>query len=154
MGYDVKYLLKELRYILGLDRQWGVIVIGAGHLGLAMAQYSGFEKRGFVVRAIFDADKAKCSRIGEAIPVMHASEMAEFIKNNEIEIAMITVPAAAAQQVCDDLCEAGIKAILNFAPIALNCDDSVRCLSVDLTTKLEAIAYYMSFSKDKLWKVV
>ena len=154
MGYDVKYLLKELRYILGLDREWSVIMVGAGHFGMAMSQYPGFEKRGFVIQAMFDSDAGKVGKDINGIPVKHPSEMSDFIKEHEIEIAVIAVPAAAAQPVADELCTAGIKAILNFAPVSLNVDDSVRCLSVDLTTKLEALAYYMSFSSDKLWKII
>lgn len=154
MGYDVKYLLKELRYILGLDREWPVIVIGAGHLGMAMAQYTGFDRRGFSVQAIFDVDAEKVGTEFQGAPILHTDELPGYIKEHEIEMAIITVPAAVAQQVADVLSEAGIKAILNFAPVSLVVDDEIRCLSVDLTTKLEALAYYMSFSKDKLWKVV
>lgn len=154
MGYDVKYLLKELRYILGLDRQWSVIIVGADHLGLAMAQYPGFEKRGFEVKAIFDVSRGKADKEVGGIPVLHISKIPDFVNENEIEIGIITVPAAGAQQVADTLSKSGIKAILNFAPVSLKVDEDVRCLSVDLTTKLEALAYYMSFSKDKLWKIV
>ena len=154
MGYDVKYLLKELRYILGLDRQWSVIIVGAGHAGLAMAQYPGFEKRGFMVKAIFETSRNRPEKDLNGIPILHISKMPEFVKENKIEIAIITVAANTAQQVADTLCKAGIRAILNFAPVSLRVDENIRCLSVDLTTKLEALAYYMSFSKDKLWKIV
>ena len=154
MGYDVKYLLKELRYILGLDREWPCIIIGAGHFGMAMSQYPGFQKRGFIIQAIFDSDEEKVGQDVHGIPVLQAAGMCDYIKENEIEIAIIAVPASAAQQVADDLCECGIKAILNFAPVSLNVGENVRCLSVDLTTKLEALAYYMSFSSDKLWKII
>jgi redox-sensing transcriptional repressor len=154
MGYDVKYLLKELRYILGLDREWSVIIVGAGHLGHAILQYSGFNKRGFIVQAIFDNNKDKIGTEMNGIMVHDVVGMADFVRDNDVEIAVITVPEVSAQQVADTLCDAGVKAILNFAPVSLNVLDSVRCLSVDLTTKLEALAYYMSFSKDKLWKIV
>ena len=154
MGYDVKYLLKELRYILGLDREWPTIVIGAGNFGTAMANYSGFKKRGFDVMAMFDIDKDKIGSSDNNMPVLPLNSMEKFIKENKIEIAIIAVPEAAAQDTADQLVKYGVHGILNFAPIALKFDkDLVRCLSVDLTTKLEAIAYYMSYSKDKLWKI-
>ena len=85
--------------------------------------------------------------------VLHTDNMEDFIKENDIDMAIITVPPSAAQAVADNLVEYGVNAILNFAPVAIQTDDNVRCLSVDLTTKLEALAYYMSYSKDKLWKI-
>lgn len=154
MGYDVKYLLKELRYILGLDRDWNVIVVGAGHLGTAISNYPGFSRRGFVIKSFFDADKAIIGTRIHDIEVRNVDELESYIKENEVDIAVITVPESVAQSVCDKVTSNGIKAILNFAPIALQVEDDVRCLSVDLTTKLEALAYYMSFSNDKLWKIV
>ncbi len=153
MGYDVKYLLKELRYILGLDREWPTVVIGAGNFGIAMARYSGFKKRGFDVKAMFDNDKEKIGMVDDGIPVLPMKDLEKFIKENNVELAIIAVPSSAAQEVADTLVSYGIRAILNFAPVPLNLDKEVRCLSVDLTTKLEALAYYMSYSKDKLWKI-
>ncbi|HOO56235.1 MAG TPA: redox-sensing transcriptional repressor Rex [bacterium] len=154
MGYDVKYLLKELRYILGLDREWPVITAGAGHMGTALVYYEGFKKRGFNIKAIFDNDKAKIGQKENGIQIMSIDDMAGFVEENQIEIGIIAVPPAAAQAVADKMVECGIKAILNFAPVALQIEGDVRCLSVDLTTKLEALAYYMSYSKDKLWKIL
>lgn len=152
MGYDVKYLLKELKYILGLDREWPTIVIGAGNFGTALAHYSGFQKRGFDIKAMFDVDKDKVDGDNK-VPVLPMSELEKFIRENKIEIAIIAVPDSAAQDVADSVVKFGVKGILNFAPIPIKLDKEVRCLSVDLTTKLEAIAYYMSYSKDKLWKI-
>mgnify|MGYP000117907589 CR=1 FL=1 len=154
MGYDVKYLLKELRYILGLDREWKVVIVGAGHLGLAISQYPGFQKRGFIIQAIFDSDPQKVGADYNGIPILNSETLTDYIKENEIEIGVVTVPAAAAQEVADILCAAGVQAILNFAPVSLIVDEEIKVLSVDLTTKLEALAYYMSFSKDKLWKII
>ncbi|MEW6200367.1 MAG: redox-sensing transcriptional repressor Rex [bacterium] len=153
MGYDVKYLLKELRYILGLDRRWSVIVVGMGNLGTAIAQYPGLEKRGFQVVGFFDNSRTKIGQEVNGIPIRSMDELPDFVKENTVEIALITVPAASAQPVCNKLCKAGIKAILNFAPTPLTVDENVKHLSVDLTTKLEVLTYYMSFSKDKLWKI-
>jgi redox-sensing transcriptional repressor len=155
MGYDVKYLIKELRYILGLDREWKVIVVGAGHLGVAISQYPTFKKRGFVVKGMFDVDEKKVGREERGVPIMHVKEMDRFIKENGIEMAILTVPPNVAQDVADALAASGIKAVLNFAPVTIHFDDKeLRCLNVDLTTKLEALAYYMSYSKDKLWKMM
>lgn len=154
MGYDVKYLLKELRYILGLDREWNVIVVGAGHLGMAISHYPGFSRRGFNIKAFFDTDEEKVGIEVYDIPIKPGKELESYIKQNKVDIGIIAVPESAAQEVADRLTKEGVKAILNFAPVAINVPDDVRCLSVDLTTKLEALAYYMSFSKDKLWKIV
>ncbi len=154
MGYDVKYLLKELRYILGLDREWQIIVVGAGHLGVAISNYPGFKKRGFNVKALFDNDPAKVGKTEGDVAIIHMSKMKRFIKENAIEMAVVAVPAKAAQEVADNLVKCGIKAILNFAPSPITAEEPVRCLSVDLTTKLEALAYYTSFSQEKLWKLV
>jgi redox-sensing transcriptional repressor len=154
MGYDVKYLLKELRYILGLDREWPTIVVGAGNFGTAMANYIGFQKRGFDIMAMFDIDKDKVGTSENQVPVLHIGEMEKFIKDNKVEIAIIAVSESAAQETADQLVKFGVRGILNFAPVAIKFDkEQVRLLSVDLTTKLEAIAYYMSYSKDKLWKI-
>jgi len=153
MGYDVKYLLKELKYILGLDREWSVVIVGAGHIGAAMANYDSFRKRGFNIAAIFDNDEKKIGKEINGSPILPYDNIDDFVKQNKIEMAIIAVPAAAAQAVADKLVESGVTAILNFAPVAVQLDENVRCLSVDLTTKLEALAYYMSYSQDKLWKI-
>jgi len=153
MGYDVKYLLKELRYILGLDRRWPIIVVGMGNLGTAIAQYPGLEKRGFQVVGLFDNSKVRVGKEVNGVAIRPMEELPDFVKENNVELALITVPAAVAQSVANKLCKSGVKAILNFAPTPINVDENVRLLSVDLTTKLEVLTYYMSFSKDKLWKI-
>jgi redox-sensing transcriptional repressor len=153
MGYDVKYLIKELKYILGLDREWPIVVVGAGNFGTALSHYVGFRKRGFHIKALFDSDMDKVGTASNNIPILPMSELESFIKDNKIEIAIIAVPDTAAQEAADAVVKSGVKGIINFAPTALILDKDVRCLSVDLTTKLEVIAYYMSYSKDKLWKI-
>lgn len=154
MGYDVKYLIKELRYILGLDRNWKLIIIGAGNLGLAISQYPGFAKRGFEVVGMFDSSPDKIGKELLGFEIQPMDDIHQFMEANEVDIAIIAVPAPAAQTVANKLAEVGFKAILNFAPTPIQVPDDVKCLSVDLTTKLEALAYYMSFTKDKLWKIV
>lgn len=154
MGYDVKYLLKELRFILGLDREWKVIVVGAGHLATAICNYPGFSRRGFVISSFFDNNNDVIGSKIQDTTVRSVDDLEKYFTENEVDIAIIAVPESAAQEVCDRLVACGIKAILNFAPITLQTPEDVRCLSVDLTTKLEALAYYMSFTKDKLWKIV
>lgn len=155
MGYDVKYLLKELRYILGLDREWPAVIIGAGNLGVAISQYPNFKKRGFIITALFDNDESKIGQVIGDIPILSVDGLAEYLDEKDVEIVILTVPGGAAQQVADVAIKHGIRAILNFAPLTLQIDDkNVRCLNVDLTTKLEALAYYMSYSKDKLWKIM
>ncbi|MFH1539271.1 MAG: redox-sensing transcriptional repressor Rex, partial [bacterium] len=154
MGYDVKYLTKELRYILGLDRDWKIIIVGAGNLGSAISNYPGFAKRGFEVAGLFDTAPEKTGKEIEGLGIYSMDDLPEFVEKNAVDIAIIAVPAGAAQTVANKLAEANVKAILNFAPTPIQVPEDVKCLSVDLTTKLEALAYYMSFTKDKLWKIV
>ncbi|HOX28480.1 MAG TPA: redox-sensing transcriptional repressor Rex, partial [bacterium] len=135
MGYDVKYLTKELRYILGLDREWPVIVMGAGHFGIAIAQYTMFKKHGFNIIALFDVSEERVGKDVDGIKILHLNELEKFIGENNVEIAIIAVPPNAAQDVTNLLVDAGIKAILNFAPVSLKVEKDVRVLSVDLTTK-------------------
>lgn len=142
-GYSIAYLLDKLREILKVDRIWDVALVGAGDMGHALANYQGFENRGFRIAMIFDADSTKVGeKIGEFV-VEDAEKIAEKIKSAGIKIAMLTVPASAAQSVADKLIQAGVRAILNYAPISLAVPNNVKVQYIDPSTHLQRMTYYL-----------
>ncbi len=142
-GYSIPYLMDKLREILKVDRLWDVIIVGAGDMGHALARYQGFVNRGFVVSMIFDNDPTKIGQQIGSLVVENARLMTEKIRQNNIKVAMLTIPAAAAQEVTDQLVEAGVKAILNYAPISLNVPDDVKVQYIDPATHLQRMTYYL-----------
>ncbi len=142
-GYSIAYLLDKLREILKVDRIWDVTLIGAGDMGHALANYQGFQNRGFHIVSIFDNDKEKIgTKIGE-FTVQDTDKMIESIKAANVKIAMLTVPAPAAQSVADKLVQAGVRAILNYAPISLNVPNNVKVQYIDPATHLQRMTYYL-----------
>ena len=142
-GYSIPYLLDKLREILKVDRLWDVIIVGAGDMGHALARYQGFANRGFNVVMIFDNDKNKIGqKIGD-LTVEDTADMIEKVKSSGIKIAMLTIPASVAQETTDQLVKAGIKAILNYAPISLNVPESVKVQYIDPATQLQKMTYYL-----------
>ncbi len=142
-GYSITYLLDKLREILKVDRIWDVALIGAGDMGHALANYQGFQNRGFHIVAIFDNNKEKIGeKIGEFV-IQDAEKMIESIKAANVKIAMLTVPAPAAQGVADKLIQAGVRAILNYAPISLNVPNNVKVQHIDPATHLQRMTYYL-----------
>ena len=142
-GYDIDYLIEQIRRILHIDQEWDIAVIGAGDIGSAVARYKGFANRGFRVTVIFDSDPGKIGvQIGE-FTVQDSAHMVDMIKKTGIRIAMITVPAAKAQQAADQLVKAGIQAILNYAPINLNVPSNVRIQYIDPSIHLQRMTYYL-----------
>lgn len=142
-GYSIQFLIDKLREILKVDRVWDVVLIGAGDVGHALANYNGFENRGFRVVAIFDNDKNKVGqKIGE-FTVEDTDTMLERIKSMGVKIAMMTVPAVSAQEVADKLVQAGVKAILNYAPVSLNVPENVKVQYTDPSTNLQRMTYYL-----------
>jgi redox-sensing transcriptional repressor len=142
-GYSIPFLVERLQNILKVNRVWDVIIIGAGDIGHALARYNGFSNRGFRVTMMFDNDPDKIGRrIGE-FEVFGTATMAEKIRQNKIKVAMLTVPAAAAQEIADQLVKAGVKAILNYAPISLNVPHDVRVQYIDPVTHLQRMTYYL-----------
>lgn len=142
-GYSIGYLLDKLREILKVDRIWDVALIGAGDMGHALANYQGFQNRGFRIVAIFDNNKEKIgNKIGEFV-ILDAEKIVEGIKAANIKIAMLTVPAPAAQSVADKLTQAGVRAILNYAPISLNVPNNVKVQYIDPATHLQRMTYYL-----------
>ncbi len=145
VGYYVKELKRHLRQILGLDRRVRVAIMGAGNLGLALADYPGFRVEGFEIAALFDTERAKIGRRSRTgIRISSIEDLRAVVRRDKIGIAVIAVPAESAQPVVDAVVDAGIKAILNFSPGALIVPPDVKLKSVDLTVSLESLSFYLA----------
>lgn len=146
VGYDVDELRRHLTKILGLDRPHRVGIIGAGNLGTALANYTGFAASNFTVVALFDNDPQKIGqRIGRnQIPVYDVRDLAKVVREKGIDVAVIAVPARVAQRVLNQVMAAGIKAVLNFAPVRLHARLGVKVKTVDLTISLESLSYFLA----------
>ncbi len=143
-GYNVKYLHTEIGRILGLENKHNFIIVGAGNLGQALANYSHFENQGFILKGIFDVNPTLRGMSIRDVPVRMMSEMKDFIKENNIEIAVLTIPKECAIDVAKDLVDAGIQAIWNFAHVDLNVPDNVIVESVHLSESLMRLSYNIS----------
>jgi redox-sensing transcriptional repressor len=144
IGYYVSGLKAELQRILGLDREWPVALVGLGNLGAALFHYKGFSRQGFRVAVVFDDDPAKIGREIDGVPIVSTRDVAREVKERSLLIAVLAVPADAAQTVTDLLVAAGIKAILNFAPARLKVSKDVRLKNVDLSIELETLSFYLA----------
>ncbi|MBN8580934.1 MAG: redox-sensing transcriptional repressor Rex [Anaerolineae bacterium] len=142
-GYSIEYLIEQLREILKVDRIWDVVVIGAGDMGHAVVNYQGFNDRGFHIVAIFDNDKEKVGHEIGKFKVEDAETMIERIKSMGVKVAMLAVPAAAAQAAADQLVQAGVRAILNYAPISLNVPNNVKVQYIDPSIHLQRMTFYL-----------
>jgi redox-sensing transcriptional repressor len=142
-GYQISYLIEQLQRILNVDHEWDIAVVGAGDMGSAVARYKGFVNRGFKVAMVFDNDPNKIgTQVGEFV-IQDYSTMVETIRAAGIKVAMITVPISQAQEVADRLVEAGVKAILNYAPISINVPEDVRVQYIDPSIHLQRMTYYL-----------
>ena len=142
-GYSVPFLIDKLRDILKVNRMWDVVIVGAGDMGHALARYSGFANRGFRVCMIFDMDPAKIGqKVGDLI-IEDSAKLVECVRESRIKVAMVTVPAASAQDVADKLVQAGIKAILNYAPTIISVPGNVHVQHIDPATHLQRMTYYL-----------
>jgi redox-sensing transcriptional repressor len=141
IGYQVEALIQTIRRILGTDRGWPVALVGIGNLGRALVGYRGFRRQGFEIEAIFDADPAKLGLVIEGIRVQSVEDLPRQIAEQKISMAIIAVPADAAQSVADRLVAAGVQGILNFAPAPLVVPDNVSLVSVDLAIQLEGLSF-------------
>jgi redox-sensing transcriptional repressor len=143
-GYHIDFLIDKLRQILHVDRTWDMAVVGAGDIGSAVARYQGFANRGFCVAMIFDSDVGRIgSRIGDFV-IQDSGNIKDAIVSAGIKIAMIAVPATDAQAVADQLVEAGVKAILNYAPLSLNVPPDVHVQYIDPAIHLQRMTYYLA----------
>ena len=141
LGYDVHELATTMRSILGLGRRYRVALVGAGKIGSALAQYRGFKQRGFDIVAIFDADPAKIGKSWNSLPVQDVKTLPVVLAKDPVDIAMLVTPAESAQGVTEVVVQAGIKAILNFAPIQLIVPEDVSVKNVNLALELETLSY-------------
>ncbi len=144
LGYPLIDLSRELKKILGLDKKWSVIIAGAGNLGKALIKYKGFQKRGFIIKGIFDNNPAKIGKKLDHIFIYDIKGVEKFIQAENINIGILVVPADSAQEVADKMVAGGIKAILNFAPVHIVLPPEIKIHNVDLSIEFEGLTYYLS----------
>lgn len=142
VGYDVEYLIAQISRELGLTQDWSAMLVGAGNLGQALANYGGFAERGFRIAAIVDSDEAKQGMAVAGLHVEHMDDVEHLVKEQEISIAILAIPGSVAQDVTDRLVNAGVTSILNFAPAVLSVPAGVSLRKVDLSIELQILAYY------------
>jgi redox-sensing transcriptional repressor len=149
VGYYVKELRRHLRQILGIDRGVCVAIMGAGNLGLALADYPGFRDEGFEIVALFDIARDKVGHRSRAgVPIYDARDLRKIARRERIRIGVVAVPAAAAQGVVDTVAAAGIRAILNFSPGTVRVPDGVKLKSMDLTVSLESLSFFLAQNEE------
>jgi redox-sensing transcriptional repressor len=142
-GYNVNSLLSKLREILGIDRQWRLCLVGVGRLGQAIAEYGGFGPQGFEIVAAFDASSEVVGRRVGGVTIHHIDELETFLRSARVDIGIVAVPAAAAQGVVDKLVEAGIRAILNYAPITAHVPRDVSIRHIDPVLAMQSMTFYI-----------
>lgn len=146
VGYDVDELTEEISGVLGLDVDRKVVIVGVGNLGSALASYDGFTRRGFTVAALLDADPAKAGTLVGGHRVQPADALRRIVAEQSVSIAVLATPARYAQHVAEELVDAGVTAILNFAPVHLELPDDVSVRTVDLSTELQILSFYEQLS--------
>jgi redox-sensing transcriptional repressor len=144
LGYPVRQLMQQISEILGINRLWNVALIGVGNVGSALVSYKEFAKQGFVIKLIFDNDQRKIGSNHKGIVVSDTAELKRLLNEHDVSIIILTVPAAAAQSVCDEVVEAGIKAILNFAPVNLRVPDNVLLRNENMAIELEHLSFSLT----------
>ena len=142
VGYDVQFLTHQIRRELGLDQSWPVIIVGAGNLGQALANYAGVNERGFQVVGIVDKDETKVGTVVGGVRVRHADELPQIAQSKGVSIGVVATQATHAQDAADALVRAGIGSILNFAPTVLSVPRGVNVRKVDLALELQILSYY------------
>lgn len=141
VGYNIVELIAAIRSTLGIDREWPAVLIGVGNLAKALLKYRGFAERGFRIVGLFDADDHKIGQKVDGLRVQPMSDLAKQCADLHAAIGIIAVPSEVAQDIADQLVAAGIRGVLNFAPVVLRLPDHVRLVSVDLTIQLEQLAF-------------
>ena len=149
-GYDVVFLRDQLRRILHLERTWPVVLIGAGDLGHALANYHGFSENGFEIVAVFDSDPGKVGTTVGGHVVQDAGRLEQVIGENEVKIAIIAIPVDAAQTVADRLVATGVRGILNYAPVILKVPANVKIQYIDPVARLQHMAFYVGNGREEL----
>jgi redox-sensing transcriptional repressor len=147
VGYAVEEMVTRLRQIFGTQKVWDVAVVGAGNIGRALLAFKGFPPRGFRMAAAFDNDSAKIGRKTSGVLVQPISRLTSTIRKRHIRVAVLAVPAGSAQEVAEALCQAGVKGILNFAPVRLNVPEDVAVVPVDLASVLQQLSYFVTAAR-------
>ena len=142
VGYDVEYLLFQMSRELGLTQHWPVVIVGIGNLGHALANYGGFGASGFHVVALIDADPEKVGQRVAGVKIQAMSDLPSVVREHDVAIAIVATPAHVAQDVADELVDAGVTSILNFAPAVLTVPEGVSLRKVDLAVELQILSYY------------
>jgi redox-sensing transcriptional repressor len=142
-GYNVQRLAQELRQILGLDRQWSMILVGVGHLGQAILTYDGFHPQGFIIIDAFDSDPAVVGKEIGGVSVHSTSDLKRYLAERQIDIGIVAVPAEAAASIIGVLVEGGIRAILNYAPTSVSVPDTVEVKNIDPVLALQSMTFYL-----------
>jgi redox-sensing transcriptional repressor len=145
IGYKVEDLILELRKILGTDKTWNVVLVGAGNVGRAMSGYRGFDKKGFRVVGVFDNDPSKIGKKLGGFTIQPLAEIAQAVQQHSVKLAILAVPADSAQDVADQLIDAGIRGLLNFAPVSLSVTPKAALQTVDMSVQLEQLAFQVTF---------
>ena len=143
VGYEISTLRSQLRMELGLGQGWNAIIVGAGNLGTALAQYNGFEEKGFVIVGLYDTDEKKVSSKIAGLTVRSVDKIKEDCNSHPVAIGIIATPAEFAQETAMSLVDAGVKSILNFAPIRIDNIGHVQTRNVDLSQELQVLSYYL-----------
>jgi redox-sensing transcriptional repressor len=142
-GYNVQRLAQELRQILGLDRQWSMILVGVGHLGQAILTYDGFQPQGFIIIDAFDSDPKVVGKKVGGVTVRPTTDLKDYLKGRQIDIGIVAVPASSAGPIMNDLIEGGIRAILNYAPTSVAVPDYVEVKNIDPVLALQSMTFYL-----------
>lgn len=142
VGYDVAFLTYQIQRELGVNHDWPVVIVGAGNLGQALANYGGFTERGFSVAGVFDTDASKIGAVVGGVRVRHLDELSQVVQSRNVSIGVLATPAAAAQEAANRLVRAGVGSILNFAPCVLSVPRGVSVRKVDLAGELQILSYY------------
>lgn len=148
-GYNVKYLYTEIGKILGLEEDHNIVIVGAGNLGQALANYAAFEKRGFILRGIFDVNPRLQGMSIRGVPIRMMEELKDFVKENDVEIAVLTIPKEKAIEVANMLVENGVRAIWNFAHTDLNLPEHIIVENVHLSESLMQLSYRISEKREQ-----
>ena len=147
LGYSVQELINAIREVLGREQLQPVILVGAGNLGVALLRYKGFQKEGFEVVAAFDALPDAVRKRGISVPVYHVDTMRKFVIENDVKLAILSVPAEHSQEVTNELVDAGVQGLLSFSPTVLQVPESVTVNSVDLALELEQVSFFVKSEK-------
>lgn len=142
VGYERNDLSAEIRSVLGIDREWSVVIVGVGNLGSALANYKGFAGAGFSIVAVYDTDRDKIGRPANGHLIKPLSDLEADVRRLGVSLAILATPARSAQDAADEICRVGIHSILNFAPTMLRVPEGVEVRKVDLATELQILSFY------------